>query len=138
MGTRADFYIRKQNSMEYMGSIAYDGYEIDDKVLNSTTEESFRENVKAFLDNRDDSSIPTEHGWPWPWDNSETTDYSYVFIDGKVWASNWGEKLYDPLIERTEEEEEDETKLKNFWPNMESYKKVRWDKGSGLIVFTAK
>lgn len=40
MGTRADFYVRKDSQMEYLGSIAWDGYPsgIDEAVLRSTDE----------------------------------------------------------------------------------------------------
>jgi len=139
MGTRADFYIRKEESMEYMGSIAWDGYEIDEYVLESKTEEDFRTNIQKFLSERDDSSTPAEHGWPWPWNDSRTTDYSYVFMAGKVWGSNWGYPLFDPLKPESEEDEqEDDQKLENFWPDMSPYKRVRMDKGSGLIVITSK
>lgn len=141
MGTRADFYTRNEKSMEYLGSIAFDGYEIDDNVLQAKTEQSFREELAKFFSDRNDYSVPEQHGWPWPWNDSRTTDYSYVFENGKVLASNWGRALYDPLIQQADEnggDEQDEQKLDNFWPDMSALKNVRFDKGSGLLIIAHK
>jgi len=149
MGTRADFYIRKEGSMEYLGSIGWDGYpsgviEYGEKMLKATTEKEFRDELNAFFLKRNDVSVPGLHGWPWPWEDSCTTDYSYVFEGNKVMVSNWGyplfDPLFDPLIEQKDEDEseDEERKLENFWPDMSPYKRVRMDKGSGLIVLTAK
>src|SRR6478736_9246390 len=86
MGTRADFYVGKGLTAEWIGSIAWDGYRdgIDSKLLKSQTEKQFRNRVKKFLVNRNDATYP-EQGWPWPWDNSSITDCSYWFFDGVVW-----------------------------------------------------
>jgi ABC-type glycerol-3-phosphate transport system substrate-binding protein len=136
MGTRADFYIRNEKSepkMEWLGSIAWDGYEIDG-VEKATTEEEFRTMLKKFFDERDDVTLP-EDGWPWPWDDSRTTDYSWVFEKGKVWASQFGYSLYDPQNPPEDEPHEDETKLSNFWPDMRERKNVRiGGKKSGTIL----
>lgn len=77
MGTRADFYIRKSNELTWMGSIAWDGYKIDN-VAKSKTEERFISNLAEFLSNRDDATYPKD-GWPWPWKNSKLTDEIWVF-----------------------------------------------------------
>jgi hypothetical protein len=108
LGTRADFYIGKGKEAEWLGSIAWDGYPdgIDDDVLSATSEESYREAVTKFLTSRDDRTLP-EQGWPWPWTNSRTTDYSYWFFDNKVSTSCFGHALYDPLAPKPEFDEED-------------------------------
>ena len=51
MGTRADFYIRQDNQMKWLGSKGYDGYPdgIEEKVLKSTTAEGFEAETETFL-----------------------------------------------------------------------------------------
>lgn len=86
MGTRADFYIKRQNSelkiKDWLGSIKWDGYPegIDKKILSATNKRTFLELLNEFLKNRKDSVFPKD-GWPWCWDNSSTTDYAYVFLE---------------------------------------------------------
>ncbi len=86
MGTRADFYIGKGIDAEWIGSIAWDGGRgcIDKQVLNCTSEQAFRQAVMDFFKERDDVSLPAD-GWPWPWDDSSTSDCSYWFFDGQIW-----------------------------------------------------
>lgn len=65
MGTRADFYVAKKENpenMEWLGSIAWDGYAIDE-VESAKNEEEYRNLLDNFLKNRDDSTFP-EMGWP--------------------------------------------------------------------------
>lgn len=79
MGTRADFYVGIRK-LEWLGSIGYDGYEegISKNVLEAKSIKAFKEALQKFFKRRDDVTTP-ELGWPWPWGNSDTTDYSYVF-----------------------------------------------------------
>lgn len=142
MGTRADFYVRNEHTepkMEWIGSIGWDGYPsgIDDAVLQSTTEEDYRANLKTFFLTRDDLSLPAE-GWPWPWDDSRTTDYSYVFENGKVMASCFGFQLFDPLIGESEDESDKEpSKMENYFPDMTELKNIRLKgKASGVMIVT--
>lgn len=99
MGTRADFYVGRGEQAEWLGSIAYDGYPdgIDKLVLEAKTEDEFRAAVAAFLARETSATLP-EMGWPWPWDNSKTTDYSYAFDDGRVWACGFGYRWTDKLF----------------------------------------
>lgn len=106
MGTRADFYIGTGPSAEWLGSLAYDGYRINDMtevasrqnedhvacwaIKTATTEETFRKGVADLLAANDDATLP-EQGWPWPWDDSKTTDFAYAFVDGVCKAFSWGE-----------------------------------------------
>lgn len=137
MGTRADFYIRNENSepkMKWLGSVGMDGYPdgIDKEVLTSITDSEFETQVLCFLKNKRHSTMP-EEGWPWPWDDSRTTDYSYVFENGKVLASCFGYPLFDPLKEERENDDT-EDKLDGFFPDMTAIKNVQMGEKSGLII----
>lgn len=137
MGTRADFYVGRGKSAEWIGSTAWDGYPdgfSDTPIFGSKTEEEFRANVAAEIGGREDGTKP-EMGWPWPWDNSHTTDYSYAFDDGKVWATNWGYRWFDPN-EPEPDDINDEAKLSEF-PDMTDRKKLTMGKRSGVMVFSA-
>lgn len=148
MGTRADFYIKKAEEKElvWLASIAWDGYPdgIDDEndfaVLKATTQVEYIANLQRFLSKRTDVTLP-EHGWPWPWDDSNTTDYAYCLNDGKVYANCFGGGWYDP-IERMKDKENDDDEPEIIWhheyPDMSKIKNVRYDKGSGLIIISCK
>lgn len=145
MGTRADFYVR-QGSMKWLGSKAYNGYpdEIPEKVLKAGTAEEFEAETEAFLRTQDDATFPAE-GWPWPWNDSCRTDYAYIFEHGKVMASCFGRKLFDPLKYEEEGWEEDEDveeyykKIEGYFPDMSAIKNVKLGgNGSGLMVINAR
>jgi len=97
MGTRADFYVGKGADAEWIGSVAYDGYEwiqrlkdeADDAINSAKTEDEYRDAVASVLVSRNDGTTP-EMGWPWPWDNSCTTDYAYCFVGDCLEVFNWG------------------------------------------------
>lgn len=84
MGTRADFYSQTSAGLEWLGSIAWDGYPegIPARVFDVKTDEEWRERVAKFIGGRDDGTKP-EQGWPWPWEDSRTSDYAYCFV-GKI------------------------------------------------------
>lgn len=90
MGTRADFYVGRGETAEWLGSIAWDGYPngIDQNILFATEEADYRNFVSDFLANRrsGDGTTP-DMGWPWPWEDSRTTDYAYAFDGGAVYGS---------------------------------------------------
>lgn len=135
MGTRADFYVGRGEQAEWLGSIAWDGFPdcIPTTILHSGTEAEYKANVKLFLSEREDATIDA---WPWPWSNSQTTDYSYAFDSGKVWASSFGHQWFDPL-QPEPEAEEDGNKVP--FPNMDTSKCLRaGSKGSGCMLITAK
>src|SRR5688500_6281329 len=98
MGTRADSYVGRGKDAKWVGSIPFDGYPdgIDKKVLKAKTEAKFLEAINGFFGDR--ATLPSM-GWPWPWDDSGTTDYAYAFDSGKVWASRFGHAWFDPLKE---------------------------------------
>lgn len=99
MGTRADFYMENDEKLEWLGSVAWDGYDVEvstysdndyaSSVKFSKTKEEFIEALSQYASNRKDWISPDE-GWPWPWENSHTTDRAYVFRDGKVDCYSWG------------------------------------------------
>jgi hypothetical protein len=137
MGTRADFY---SSDMTWLGSIAWDGYPpgIALDVLRSTSDAVYRANVERFLAERDDSTLP-ERGWPWPWDDSGTTDYAYALRDGAVHASYFGSPWFriDPEAEDygvPDDEGGEPAGPPPEFPDMTATKNVRLDKGSGVIV----
>lgn len=143
MGTRADFYIRKDKDMEWLGSIGWDGYPggIDKTVVYAATEEGFRRCVDHFFSQRKDVTLP-DRGWPWPWEDSRTTDYAYIFEKDRVMASCFGYPLFDPVealrkeeddSEAESEEGEDEVKMEGYFPNMKDRQNIRYDNGSGAL-----
>jgi len=134
MGTRADFYVGRGKNAEWLGSIAFDGYPdgIEPAVLNAKTEAKFRKNVAQFFKDCNHATLP-DHGWPWPWDDSRTTDFSYAFDGKKVHASCFGSEWFDPLKKYTDDEIEARKKSADF-PNMKDRQNVTFGKRSGLIV----
>lgn len=124
--------------MEWLGSIAWDGYlkGIDREVLEAKTKEQYDIALKEFFKERKDVTLPDE-GWPWPWDDSQLTDYSYSFENGKVMASNFGYPWFDPLKKEEDSEEEKEENKMEF-PDMKDKKNVRPpnDPGSGILAFS--
>lgn len=91
MGTRADFYIKTKTGLQWQGSIAWDGFPdgMPFGLIYADTETSFKKELKEFFSKRDDVTLPKE-GWPWPWENSNTTDYAYIFTGKTVEFSNYG------------------------------------------------
>ena len=137
MGTRADFYIGRGKDAEWIGSIGLDGFpdSIPDPILLATNEFQFRWLTIGYLLAREDATL-FDQGWPWPWDNSQTTDYSYAFDDGKVWATPFGCGWFDPLLR--EPEEDDDVKKKVPFPDMSAIKKPTLGRRSGLLVIGRK
>ena len=136
MGTRADFYVGRGVEAEWLGSIAWVGHphSIDPMILAARTESQYRRHVRAFL-KRDDATLPKQ-GWPWPWEDSRTTDYAYAFDGGAVFAAClgyawWRADLPEPDL--------DTSKGKQcIFPNMRSRQKINFGARSGLIVFAPK
>lgn len=135
MGTRADFYVGRGLEAEWLGSIAYDGYpdgrpsEPPDPVITATSEAEYRQRVADLLKRCTASTTP-DRGWPWPWEDSRTTDYAYAF-DAGIWASNFGGPWFDAAY--PEPDREDRTKVAVF-PDMKARQKVTMGPRSGLIV----
>lgn len=146
MGTRADFYIRRTNDAEWLGSVAMDGYPegIAPAILDAKKEMEYRQAVSNFLDETSHATMP-EQGWPWPWTDSNTSDYAYAWDNG-VWytigyqPTRWwlhadGELPYDDV-------EKYEAALEGLqvtdFPNMEHMQNVTRGHRSGLVLFSVK
>lgn len=152
MGTRCDFYVMDESKkLEWVGSYGWDGNpsgvpkDINfDKI---DREDNFIYNVKTFLKEHE-GYIVGKDGWPWPWDNSCTTDYTYIFYKGKIYVSNYGSKLieYNDYLKYEEDiDDENEEVLSKIiisldikFPDMSKIKNVDLGKSSGTMVFGSK
>jgi hypothetical protein len=130
MGTRADLYVGRGEQAEWLGSIAWDGDWIPESISQAKTESGYRTAVTEFLASRDDGTVPSD-GWPWPWDDSHTTDYAYAFDDGQTWAAIFGDCWY-PARDKPPEYEGKRNEC--VFPNMKARKKVTYGKRSGVII----
>jgi hypothetical protein len=119
VGTRADFYVGSGASAEWLGSIAWDGYEWAKKrgcqLRKARTEAAYRKAVEAILRDRNDATRPAD-GWPWPWNDSNTTDYAYYW-DGK--KTRWSCSGMT-------------------WPDMSNRQNVTLGRRSGLVIFSPR
>jgi hypothetical protein len=152
MGTRADFYVGIGKKAKWIGSVAWDGQpsglvpdsqqtvETDLRkipVLTAKTEKQFREAVKNLLKGRDDGTTP-RMGWPWPWKNSQSTDYAYCFVEkfngcneNMVVAVRWGKGFW----RATAQEPTPENLAYSLeWPDMSKKQKVTYGPRSGTII----
>ena len=138
MGTRADFYIGRGKDAEWLGSIAWDGYPegIDKKVLRAKTEKGFRSLLSKFFSSLEDVSLPKD-GWPWPWEDSNTSDYAYSFDNGKVYACPFGRGWHVATFKPSDAWYERREHSSTEFPNMKDRMKVSFGKRSGLIVVSA-
>lgn len=128
MGTRADFYVGGPDTLLWLGSIAYDGYPkgLAPELIGATDEQAYRAAVARQA--ADDDFTSPEQGWPWPWKDSQTTDYAYTFTAGAVYACTFGRGWWLA----TEPEPEGLT-LRTF-PDMTDITNIAWGKRSGLII----
>jgi len=136
MGTRADFYIGRGANAEWLGSIAWDGYPfgIDKQVLGCQSPEAFRHAVDSFLASREDKTVP-EQGWPWPWENSSTTDYAYAMDDGIVYASCFGSPWFECTTPDPMMPEDYSSGDKAVFPDMSKVKqREKFGTHSGITV----
>jgi len=142
MGTRADFYVGRGKDAEWLGSIAMDGYPHEPghpvALLHITDRAKYRRAVRKILREVRHATTP-DQGWPWPWENSQTTDYAYAFDvgrdgKGRVYASCFGHKWY-PAYGRPYNEPEGAPKVE--FPEMTPPADPLHER-SGLIVVTAR
>ena len=133
MGTRADFYVGTDERAEWLGSIGWDGYPsgIPDILKAARSEAGYRDIVAGFLAGRDDATLPAM-GWPWPWEDSRTTDYAYAWHpEGFVLAWYFGA---GPWRADADEPEDIGEKDGRAWPQFPTDRPTM-GKRSGLIVF---
>jgi hypothetical protein len=147
LGTRSDFYVGVGEKAEWIGSYAWDGnpgsIHEDIPLDVFVTEEDYRSQVKNYLAQHGGDATYPENGWPWPWEDSGTTDYAYMWLEGTVLISCFGSPLYTFkeeqkfLNELHNDDEEFEPKgAAPIFPNMKDRQNVRWDGGSGVIVIS--
>lgn len=137
MGTRADFYVGRGKQSEWIGSIAWDGDEIPEALSKCKTEKTYRKQLLQFLKSRDDSTFP-ENGWPWPWNDSNTTDVAYAFDNGRVYRAIGHPVMYwwraDQHHPNYVSHHGKRMGSKAEFPDMSEKKNVTLGKRSGLMV----
>ncbi len=146
MGTRVDFYVGRGEQAEWLGSYPFDGYPVgvfeDAAEMFASplpTEQEWREWVARWL--RAPAAGPRstlpEHGWPWPWKDSRTTDYAYAWEAGLIWGSSFGYEWFrvDPEAENYGEVALPDDAVKTaVFPDMTARQAVTYGDRSGLIV----
>jgi len=135
MGTRADFYVGRGKDAEWLGSVAFDGHPGSRlPELGATDEAGYRACVEKILSSKDHATRP-DQGWPWPWDNSKTTDFSYAW-QGEVFCCFFGHRWMtraEALNPDRDGEDDDQGKACVF-PDMSARKNVTFGRRSGLII----
>lgn len=134
MGTRADFYVGKGKKAEWLGSIAWDGYPDGNpcEIVKLTSEAEYRTQVAALI--KEENGTTPEMGWPWPWEDSCTTDYAYTFDKGMVWGACFGHGWWE--AERPPDDKFKQRKLRGF-PKMKTDRAAPPGSArSGVISFT--
>lgn len=131
MGSKADFYMGRGLGAEWLGSIAWDGLPtgLPPDLRAIDKEDDWREEVTLFIEGRDDGVL-ADAGWPWTWDTSHGTKYTYAFDRGHVWACCYGSSWW-----RADRDEPDHTTLKRkaaILPDMSLVPKL--ESGSIFIV----
>ena len=101
MGTKADFYIKRGEELEWRGSIEWEGNEdkIPNNILQARSELEFQESLDFFFKTRKDIITP-DMPWPWHWDSSKFTDFTYIMWEekGKVVISHFNSQTYTKSI----------------------------------------
>lgn len=145
MGTRADFYVGKGKDATWIGSVGEDGNPQAVAELMSispgitiSSEDDWVESVAVVFAQHPEHTVP-ERGWPWPWDNSSGTDYTYTLDEGQVWVSCYGcpwrplEYAINSPVEFDRFSDLDHRSLE--FPDMSKIKNVRWDSGNAPMIF---
>lgn len=142
MGTRVDFYVGRGEHAEWLGSYPFDGYPhgvfgdaAEMFAAPSPTEIEWRQWVARFLEAEPDKATTPDMGWPWPWEDSRTTDYAYAWEDGTIYGSSFGHSWFriDPEHENWGKPD-DETPKDAVFPDMSARQAVTYGPRSGVIV----
>lgn len=126
MGTGADFYVGKGKKARWVGSVGSYGHPetIPKAIWNAKNAREYRQAVRKFLKDPEIREVATlpEEGWPWSWDNSYGTDYSFTFDKG-FHISSWGCNWIDKKTYRRSKREWDafEIKYQKFLESLERY-----------------
>jgi hypothetical protein len=155
MSTRGDFYIGRGENAKWIGSIAFDAYPSGIRIctgkdgrgipqfksfskgkhlFDAATVEEYCERLDEFFANRADATRPSD-GWPWPWNDSSRTAFSYTFEDGRVLVSAHG-KPFVPLTPElrkldTLDSSVPELRGKEPFPDMFAIKNLAYGERSG-------
>lgn len=135
MGTRADFYVgRNPETMQWLGSLGEDGYPdgLSPAIFKAQTEAEYRNVIEHYIQCQRSGTMP-HLGWPWPWNNSRTTDYSYAFDAGTVYVSKFGSQwvcIADPDHPEKDLVFDEEADQVNF-PDMSAIQNVDFGVRSG-------
>lgn len=102
MGTRADFYIGIREP-KWIGSLYKDAdpWNVPCKILIQKNVIMYEETVIEYLMMKQGAVESSGSFWPWPWEDSKLTDYSYFFANqsGSVYAYSMREKImFYPLL----------------------------------------
>jgi hypothetical protein len=100
------------------------------------SEATWRARVARELAGRDDATRP-EQGWPWPWDDSSTTDYAFAWDGDRVWVSCYGSAWVDLADQRLLSGDLPKTAT---FPNMAARAAVAepGTKRSGVLMFVVR
>lgn len=94
MGTKSDFYLGFGIDALWLGSIAWDGHpaKIPQSIINAKSQQEYIHAVKSFIKERPDGTdgLNPNSSWPWIWDTSQETHYSYSFDGNRVVVSHFG------------------------------------------------
>jgi hypothetical protein len=148
MGTRADFYIREDGNLRWLGSVGYDGYDVDEMteehastnernascwaIRHATATADFLAAVERYFALRNDVTKP-EQGWPWPWEDSCRTDRAYVFDGDGMKRYAWGKEI----IATSDDDEREGPQPEGGWPNMKDVQNVTVGTNrSGIMLFS--
>ena len=97
-----DFYIMGHDGkLEWIGSSKYNGdiISIPIPLLLQTNQAIFISEVEEFLYKNEGFSKYEGKCWPWSWEDSRGTNYTYIYREctGKVYMSIEGGRLLDPI-----------------------------------------
>lgn len=141
MGTRVDFYVGRGEGAEWLGSYPFDGYPsgvFDEApelfVEPLPTEAEWRAWVAEWLASNADRATLPDMGWPWPWNDSRTTDYAYAWDEGVVYGSSFGHEWFEVNPDAENWGEPEESEKTAVFPDMSARKAVTYGNRSGLIV----
>jgi len=118
--------------------VAWDGHPetilTKHELATATTREQFEALVDKRLAHRDDGTRP-EQGWPWPWEDSRTTDFSYAFDDGQVFTACFGYE-WMTVTEALDPERDRAVagKTSCIFPDMTARKNVTYGPRSGVMI----
>lgn len=134
IGTRADFYVGRGETAQWLGSIAFDGFPEAHaaRLIGCAEESAYRLAVQTLLAAVDHATRPAQ-GWPWPWPNSQTTDFAYAWDAGVVYVTCFGHG-WQVLRAALDDWPDDATKVP--FPDMTVQQRVTVGRRSGVILVT--